>query len=119
MVNIAAAVRTRIECLAATQKLEELGERVLKDFGDVFTPIPHVDDLPTDVYCKIKLKDASHTIKTCPYSMLRKYQDTWKILIKQHLDAGCICPSNSPHASPAFLIPKSDPNVLPRWVNDY
>jgi len=26
---------------------------------------------------------------------------------------------NSAHASPAFLVPKSDTMVLPRWVNDY
>jgi hypothetical protein len=43
----------------------------------------------------------------------------WQTLIQQHLDAGCICPSSSPHASPAFIIPKSDPSVLPQWVNNY
>ena len=40
-------------------------------------------------------------------------------MIQQHLNAGRIRPSNSPHASPAFLVPKTDPVVLPRWVNDY
>jgi hypothetical protein len=35
------------------------------------------------------------------------------------LDAGRIRPSNSEHASPGFLVPKTDPVVLPRWVNDY
>jgi hypothetical protein len=33
--------------------------------------------------------------------------------------AGRIRPSCSPHASPAFIIPKKDTSVLPRWVNDY
>ena len=32
---------------------------------------------------------------------------------------GRLWPSNSAHASPAFLVPKTDPNVLPQWVNDY
>ncbi len=39
--------------------------------------------------------------------------------MQQHLAAGRICPSSSPHASPAFLIPKIDPVVLPCWVNNY
>ena len=43
----------------------------------------------------------------------------WQILIQQHLDAGRIRPSSSPCASPAFIVPKANPNVLPRWVNDY
>ncbi len=37
----------------------------------------------------------------------------------QHLGAGHIRPSSSLYASPAFLIPKPDSVVLPRWVNDY
>jgi len=40
-------------------------------------------------------------------------------LIEQHLAAGRIRPSNSDYVLPAFIVPKSDPNVLPRWVNDY
>jgi hypothetical protein len=40
-------------------------------------------------------------------------------LIEQHLAAGQIQPSNSDYVSPAFIVPKSDLNVLPRWVNNY
>jgi hypothetical protein len=58
-------------------------------------------------------------VKTRSYTTPRKYREAWAILIKQHLDAGRIRPSNSEHASPAFLVPKSDAAVLPRWVNDY
>ena len=28
-------------------------------------------------------------------------------------------PSNSPYLSPAFMVPKADHTILPRWVNDY
>ena len=56
---------------------------------------------------------------TRSYSTPRKYKKAWATLIQQHLDAGRICPSNSAHVSPAFLILKSDTLVLPRWVNDY
>ena len=53
------------------------------------------------------------------YSTPRKYQEAWKTLINQHVHMGCLQPSNSAHASLAFLVPKTDSNVLPRWVNDY
>ena len=35
------------------------------------------------------------------------------------MDAGWIRPSSSPCASPAFIVPKANPHVLPHWVNDY
>lgn len=117
--NTVAAIRTRIECLAAQEELSKLGDKVRVDFKEVFEAIPHLDDLPDDVYCCIKLKDANKTITTRSYSTPRKYRDAWSQLIKQHLDAGQIRPSSLAHMSPAFLIPKSNPNELPRWVNDY
>ncbi|KAJ3803737.1 hypothetical protein F5876DRAFT_7281, partial [Lentinula aff. lateritia] len=40
-------------------------------------------------------------------------------LIQKHLDSGKIRPSDSLYASPSFVIPKSDPTALPRWVADY
>jgi hypothetical protein len=53
------------------------------------------------------------------YSTPQKYWEAWTMLIQEHLDAGCIHPSNSVHALPAFLIPKSDPNTVQCWVSDY
>src|SRR6202167_1497175 len=114
-----AAIRERIEILAAQKELQLLGESLKTEFKDVFSEIPHINELPTDVYCRIKLKDASKSIQTRTYSTPRKYREAWGTLIKQHLDAGRIRPSNSSHASPAFIVPKTDPAVLPRWVNDY
>ena len=89
------------------------------EFKDIFSPIPHYKDLPTDFYCRIILKDASKTVSTRSYGTPCKYREAWATLIQQHLDVGHIHPSNSEHASPAFLVPKSDPTVLPCWVNDY
>ena len=114
-----AAIKTRIQTLATQNKLTLLGAKVKEEYADVFDPIPHLDHLPNDVYCCIQLKDASKTINTRSYSTPRKYKEAWSTLIKQHLDAGRIHPSNSAHASPAFLIPKADASVLPHWVNDY
>src|ERR1700691_4220104 len=64
-------------------------------------------------------RTSKKTVQTCSYSTPRKYKEAWSTLIQQHLDAGRIRPSSSAHASPAFLVPKSDTVVLPRWVNDY
>jgi hypothetical protein len=117
--DIVAAVRECLEVLAAQEKLIKLGKQIKAEFADVFEPIPHVDRLPSDVQCQIKLKDATQTITTRTYSSPRKYRDAWSTLIQQHLDAGRIRLSNSANASPAFLIPKADHAELPCWVNDY
>jgi hypothetical protein len=118
-VNVVTAVRVHMETLAAQEQLDYMLEAVKTKYVKVFNPIPHVDELPTDVYCCIKLKDPNKTFATCSYSSLHKYKAAWMELIQQHLDAGCICPSNLLHGSPAFIMPESDPFVLPRWVNDY
>jgi hypothetical protein len=118
-VDPVAAIRQRIEILAAQKELEKLGLKMKSEFKDVFSEIPHLDELPTDVYCRIWLKDASKCVQTRTYSTPRKYREAWATLIQQHLDAGRIRPSNSANASPAFIVPKSDETVLPRWVNDY
>jgi hypothetical protein len=117
--NIIASIRQRIETLAAQQNLKDLGNALIEEFKPVFSLIPHIDELPTDIYCRIQLKDASKSITTRSYSTPRKFKDAWQILIGQHLEAGQIRPSNSPHASPSFIVPKADLTVLPRWVNDY
>ena len=96
-----------------------MGCEVFNKYKCVFEPIPHVDELPTDVYCRIQLKDASKTIATRSYSSPRKYWEAWRTLLRHHEDAGRIRPSNSSSASPSFLVPKTDSTVLPRWVNNY
>jgi len=118
-VDVIGAMHKHIEGLAAAAELQALGDTLIKEYSDVFAPIPHLDELPTDVYCQIKLKDATQTIKTRSYSCPRKYREAWQTLIQQHLNTGQICPSNSAHASPAFLVTKADTVVLPLWVNDY
>ena len=62
---------------------------------------------------RIKLKDAAKTITTQSYSPPQKYKEAWAPLIQEHLDAGCIQPSNSEHASPAFMVLKADQVVMP------
>ena len=113
------AIKTRIETLAFEDSLRREDTKLREEFKDLFKPIPHVNDLPTDFVAEIKLKDPGINVKTCSYPCPRKYRDAWQTLLNQHLAAGRIRPSSSSHASPAFIIPKADPSALPRWVNDY
>ena len=106
--DVIGAVHVQLEQLAAQEKLDQMGTEILKTYCAVFKPCPYTDDLPMDVYCCIKLKDASKTITTWSYSSPWKYQDAWKTLIQLHEATSHIQPSNSSSTSPAFLVPKSD-----------
>ena len=114
------SINAVIAKLTLDDKLLKYEQDLSLEFKHIFEPIPHVDKLPTDVVARIKLIDSSKTITMWSYASPKKYQEAWAILIQRHLDAGRIRPSaSSPFASPAFLTPKTDPTVLPCWVNDY
>ena len=49
----------------------------------------------------------------------RQFRENFAKLIQQRLDSGFIRCSLSAFASPSFIIPKVDKNILPRWVCDY
>jgi len=117
--NVVAAIKMRIDKIQEKNEWASRSTALMERFSDVFDSIPHADALPTDILCDIKLKHAFTTLRTRGYSSPRKYKDAWSVLIQKHLDAGRIQPSSSAVFSPAFLIPKSDPSALPRWVNDY
>ncbi len=61
-VDVIAAVCSWIECLAAQEELDKLGIKVKEDYAEVFSPLPHIDDMPDKITCKIELVDASKTI---------------------------------------------------------
>jgi len=75
-----AAIRTRLEELNAQDQLHRLGESVKNKYKDIFAPIPHLNDLPTNVYCRIKLKDVRKTFATRLYSTPQKYKEAWVVL---------------------------------------
>jgi len=117
--NVAGAIRDHIEILTNKDALLKCKKKIKSEFKGIFEPIPHIDELPTNIVAEIRLKEAEKTIKTRTYPSPRKYKEAWQILIQQHLDAGRIRPSSSPCASPAFIVLKANPNVLPCWVNNY
>jgi Reverse transcriptase (RNA-dependent DNA polymerase) len=113
-------VRTRIETLVTDEVLKRKSELFKQQFLDLFPPdIPDVCELPDEVLMNIKLHDELKPMVARAYSCPKKYREGWKTLIQQHLAAGRIRPSNSDYVSPAFIVPKANPTVLPRWVNDY
>lgn len=115
-----AAVQQQIATIDTIEHFSCLNEKMKEKYKDRFpTDIPHVDDLPKDIYHCIRLKDPEKVISIRAYNSPRKYWEAWHTLLQQHISAGCIHPSDSPIASPAFIIPKADPMALPQWVNDY
>ena len=105
------------ECTMTTSIDDELAMHDLelwKEFCCIFEPPPHVNKLPEEPVTQIKLKDQSHCIKMRNYPCPRKWKEAWHTLLQQHLEAGWIRLSLAPAGSGAFIIPKADPNVLPR-----
>jgi hypothetical protein len=121
-----AAVRERIETISFQETLAKKDAEMRCKYEDRF-PLRLPDtttDVPNHIYHRIRLKDPNKVVKGHGYSAPKKYHDSWKKLLDEHLHAGRIRPSSSEHASPAFCVPKyhdgaPDLTVLPRWVNDY
>ena len=90
-VNPLASIHGRIIELAHEDHLNRLNDEMKLKFADRFPmDLPHVNDIPHDIYHRIRLKDVSKTIKTRSYTCPRKYREAWGILLQQHLDAGWI-----------------------------
>ena len=117
--NVVGMIHQQIEILAAEETLLKHDAQLRTEYKEVFKPIPHVCELPSDVLASRQLKNAEKMIKSHSYPSPHKYKEACGILIQQHLDAGCICPSVFPCTSPVFIAPEANPNVLPCWVNDY
>ena len=69
--NFIAAIKDTITALASKQRLLDLESSIKNDFKPLFQPIPHVNELPTDVTAKINLKKAYNTINTVAPANIR------------------------------------------------
>ena len=63
-VDLAAAVWQHIQGLAVQEQLAARAQQMVERNAAVFNPIPHADTLPSDVWCRIRLKDAQKQIST-------------------------------------------------------
>jgi hypothetical protein len=118
--KIVASLKERILVLSHWESLKQYEAELKAEFADRFpTVLPPVNELPTDVYHRFQLVDANQVIKCRSYNCPKKYKEAWRQLLDLHLTDGRMRESTSPYVSPAFIIPKSDPSILPRWVNNY
>lgn len=119
-VDLVAAVQAKIDNLMFQHRLKELDKKVKFEFKDRFpADIPHNDTMPNEVQFRINLKDANKIVQLRSYDCPKKYRAAWKTLLDSHIASGRLHHSESEWSSPSFIIPKADPTVLPRWVNDF
>ena len=115
-----ASIRSRVESLAYQEKLKHHESNTRTLFADIFSPVPHVDRLPiTDSVMRIELKDNNRFPQKRNYTVPRHYEKAMDEILNLRLSQGFIRPSNSQFVSPSFIVPKTDPSALPRWVCDY
>ncbi|KIJ44948.1 hypothetical protein M422DRAFT_251569 [Sphaerobolus stellatus SS14] len=123
--SLMAAVKERIEVLADQLLMSEKDAEYKVKFADRFPlQLPDTTDIPKHIFHCIRLKDPNKVPKSRGYTAPKKYHDSWKILLDEHLAAGCIQPSSSKYSSPAFCTPKHLEGMIdlmanPQWVNDY
>lgn len=80
------AIQTQITELATLAELQDLDQKFKEKYHDHFpSDIPHVRDLPCDVYHNIELHMGAPVSVAQAYGCLWKYCPGWKILIEQHL----------------------------------
>ena len=83
--------RMQVQDFASMPDLHLWNERLKAEFNDLFPEdIPHVNNLPDDVYHRFHLKEHLKVMKPRQYSCPRHYMDKWKTLLQQHLDKGRI-----------------------------
>ena len=118
--SVVASIRDHIELMATREMLAKEDAAMRARFADCFAAdIPPLHRLPDTVHHRIRLKDADMTIRRRTYDCPKKYLEAWQRMIGEHIEGGRLRPSDSPYASPCFMIPKADPNADPRWVNDF
>ncbi|GAA5981406.1 hypothetical protein JCM10908_004099 [Rhodotorula pacifica] len=104
------------------REMRERAAKLLEDFDDLFPSA--LPPLTADYLarCKtrhrIRLVDESKVHNQRGFAVPRKWRESWKRMLEEHLAAGRLRPSTSPYASAAFVTPKKDKTVDPRWVND-
>ena len=122
----ACAVRLQEQVKELGEEGKEMATRaaaILKEFDDLFPstlPALTADYLARcTTRHRIRLADDSRVHNQRGFAIPRKWRESWKRMLEEHLAAGRLCPSSSPYASAAFVVPKRDPTADPRWVNGY
>jgi hypothetical protein len=85
-----AAVRERLEALSFQETLKERDAKMKLEFADRF-PLRLPDstaEVPGHMFHRIRLKDPTKVNNGKGYAAPKKYQESWKRLLDDHLKAG-------------------------------
>ncbi|KAG2047333.1 hypothetical protein BDR06DRAFT_1013955 [Suillus hirtellus] len=119
-IDIVTAIQAHINNLVYKGELKALDAKYKSKFEDWFpVDIPHNDTMLSDVLFCLNLKDANKVVQLQSYDCPKKYRAAWKTLLDSHIESRRLRHLDSEWSSPSFIIPKPDPMVLLRWVNDF
>ena len=108
------------EALRIDKNYLRLHEKYIYEFDDVFT-----DKLPNRLPSadaprhRIILEDEKLSINGRMFRLPPRYWPKMLAFLEDHLAAGRIRPSSSHIAAGTWMIPKDDPEAMPRVVHDY
>jgi hypothetical protein len=75
--NPIASITARIQTLACQKTLNKLEQEIKHEYRDVFSPIPHISELPTSETARIQLKNAYQTISKRQYDVPRQFRENF------------------------------------------
>jgi hypothetical protein len=104
----------------SSTEASKLNEKYIFEFSDVFTDkLPNTLPNPDAPRHRIILEDEKLSVNGRLFRLPTRYWPRMIEFIEEHRKAGRIRPSSSHIASGTWMIPKKDPNVMPRVVHDY
>ena len=108
------------EALRIDNNYLRLNDKYIYGFPDVFTDeLPDKLPSPDAPRHRIVLEDEKISINGRMFRLPTRYWPRMIEFLEGHLKAGRIRPSSSHIAAGTWMIPKSDPTVMPRVVHDY
>ena len=108
------------EALQLDKNYLQLNEKYISEFNDVFTDkLPNKLPSPEAPRHRIILEDEKISINGRMFRLATRFWPKMLEFINGHETAGRIRPSSSHIAAGTWMIPKEDPNVMPRVVHDY
>ena len=98
----------------------KLNEKYVFEYDDVFTDkLPNKLPNPDAPRHRIILEDEKMSYNGRMFRLLTRYWPKMIAFLEEHIKAGRIRPSSSHIASGTWMIPKEDPDAMPRVVHDY
>jgi len=114
------APSTLREALRLNKNYLRLNEMYIYEFDNVFTDkLPNKLPSPNAPRHRIILEDEKMSVNGRMFRLPTRYWPLMRDFLDEHLAAGRIQRSSSHITSGTWMIPKDDPNAMPRVVHDY